>query len=69
VEGDAPHEYARMAIGNNCYIEPNTVIDKGVSIEDGCVIGANSLVLCNIPSGGKAYGTPCRITGQEAGNR
>ncbi len=67
--GEAPYEYARTTIGNNCYLGPNTVIAKGVSIGDGCVIGANSLVLCNIPAGSKAYGTPCRIAGQQVWNR
>ncbi len=63
--GEAPYEYARTVIGNNCYVGPNTIIAKGVAIGDGCVIGANSLVLHDIPAGSKAYGTPCRIADQE----
>ena len=62
--GEAPYEYAKTSIGNNCYIGPNTVVAKGVSIGDECVIGANSLVLHDIPTGSKAYGTPCRIAGK-----
>jgi acetyltransferase-like isoleucine patch superfamily enzyme len=58
--GEAPYDYARTTIGDNCYIGPNTVIAKGVDIGDGCIIGANSLVLRAIPAGSKAYGTPCR---------
>ena len=51
------------AYGDNCYIGPNTVIAKGVTIGAGCIIGAGSLVLSNIQSGQKAYGSPCRTVG------
>ena len=51
------------SIGSRCYIGPNTVVAKGVSIGDGSVIGANSLVLEDIPAGRRAYGTPCRVVG------
>ena len=50
-------------IGSRCYIGPNAVIAKGVTIGDGCIIGAGSLVLHDIPAGSKAYGTPCRVVG------
>jgi acetyltransferase-like isoleucine patch superfamily enzyme len=50
-------------IGSRCYIGPNTVIAKGVAIGDGSVVGANSLVLDDVPPGSKAFGTPCRVVG------
>lgn len=59
--GTAAPERAPTAIGDNCYIGPNTVVAKGVRIGDGCIIGANSLVLDDVPSGSKAWGTPCRV--------
>lgn len=59
--GVAEIERAPTRIGSNCYIGPNTVITKGVSIGDRVVIGANSLVLNDIPSGSQAFGNPCRI--------
>jgi acetyltransferase-like isoleucine patch superfamily enzyme len=59
--GKAPYEYAPVKIGSRCYIGPNTVIAKGVTIGDGCIIGSGSLVLNDIPSGSKAFGTPCRV--------
>lgn len=61
--GQVPIVTAPTRIGSNCYIGPNVVIAKGVTIGDGVVIGANSLVLKDIPSGCKAFGTPCRIVG------
>lgn len=59
--GKAPITRAATKIGSNCYIGPNTVIAKGVTIGDRVVIGANSLVLENIKSDCKAFGTPCRV--------
>ena len=51
------------SVGSRCYIGPNTVVTKGVSIGDGSVIGANSLVLEDIPPGSRAHGNPCRVVG------
>jgi acetyltransferase-like isoleucine patch superfamily enzyme len=62
--GAADIARAPTKIGSRCHIAPNTVIDKGVTIGDGCVIGANSLVLSDIPEGSKAFGTPCRVVGK-----
>jgi len=59
--GVAKYEYAATSIGDNCYIGPNTVISKGVRIGNGCLIGACSLVLEDIPDHAKAFGTPCRV--------
>ena len=61
--GKAEAERAPVRIGSRCYIGPLTVIAKGVTIGDGCVIGANSLVLHDVPAGKKAFGTPCRVMG------
>ena len=62
--GECGPDRAPTQIGSNCYLGPNTVVAKGVTIGDRCIIGANSLVLRDIPSGSKAYGTPCRVVGQ-----
>ena len=59
--GEVGSERASTCIGSRCYLGPNTVVSKGVTIGDGCVIGANSLVLDDIPDGSKAFGTPCRV--------
>jgi len=61
--GQAASELAPTRIGDNCYVGPHTVIAKGVTIGNGCAIGANSLVLHDIPAGSKAFGTPCRVVG------
>ncbi|HEY4942135.1 MAG TPA: acyltransferase [Rhizomicrobium sp.] len=64
--GVAKYEYTPTAIGDNCYIGPNVVVVKGVSIGDRCIVGANSLVTSDIPSGSKAFGTPCRVHGSSS---
>jgi acetyltransferase-like isoleucine patch superfamily enzyme len=61
--GIEPIQQARTSIGSNCYLGPNVVVAKGVTIGDRVVVGANSLVLTDIPSGSKAFGTPCRVVG------
>ena len=61
--GADPIEKNSTTIGSNCYIGPNVIIARGVSIGDRVVIGANSLVLRDIPSNCKAYGTPCKVVG------
>ncbi len=52
---------SEVRIGNNCYVGPNTVISRGVSIGDGCVIGACSFVNIDVPAGSRAWGIPARI--------
>lgn len=62
--GESDYELAPTRIGSRCYIGPNSVIARGVSIGDGSVIGASSLVLHDIPAGSKAFGTPCKVVGR-----
>jgi acetyltransferase-like isoleucine patch superfamily enzyme len=62
--GTAEIERQPTSIGSRCYIGPHTVVVKGVTIGDGSVIGANSLVLEDIPAGSRAHGNPCRVLGR-----
>ncbi|MGP1561788.1 MAG: acyltransferase [Helicobacteraceae bacterium] len=62
--GAMGYEYAKTTIGDRCYIAPGVIIQKGVSVGSGSVIGANSFVNKDIPSGVKAYGTPARVVGK-----
>lgn len=59
--GQQPMSYAPTHIGDRCYLGPNVIVAKGVTIGEGSVIGANSLVLHDIPPHSKAHGTPCRV--------
>jgi acetyltransferase-like isoleucine patch superfamily enzyme len=66
--GKAQYARAPTSIGDNCYIGPCAVVVKGVRIGNRCRIGANSLVLTDIPEGSVAHGTPCRVVGQVGAN-
>ena len=62
--GKEGYERAETRIGNKCYIGPQTVIQKGVTIGDGSIVGAGSLVNKDIPEGSIAFGIPCKIVGK-----
>ena len=47
-------------IGNDVWIGANCVIRQGVSIGDGVIIGAGSMITHDIPSYTVAYGVPAR---------
>lgn len=55
-------EYARpIKICSNVWIGANTAILPGVTIGEGAVIGAGSVVKNDIPPNVLAYGNPCRV--------
>lgn len=54
--------YAKpVRIGNTCWLGANVVICPGVTIGDGCLIGAGSVVTRDIPSNSVAAGNPARV--------
>ena len=65
--GEAEVERLPTKIGSCCYLGPNVVVAKGVSIGEGTVVGANSLVLEDLPPNSKAFGNPCKIRQSSAG--
>lgn len=55
-------EFARpISVGSDVWIGGNVVVLPGVTIGDGCVIGAGSVVTRDIPAGCLAFGNPCRV--------
>jgi maltose O-acetyltransferase len=51
-------------IGDNCWIASNVTVCGGVTIGDGCVIGAGSVVTRDIPANCIAVGNPCKVLRQ-----
>lgn len=62
--GKDAEELSQTSIGNGVYIGPQVVIEKGVTIGNCSIIGANSFVNTDIPSNTKAWGNPAIIIGQ-----
>lgn len=50
-----------ITIGDNCWIGADVTILPGVSIGEGTVIGAKSVVTKDIPANVVALGNPCRV--------
>ena len=61
--GDQHSEYRSIEIGNDVWIAAGSRILMGAKIPDGCVIGANSVVLekCALEPGGVYGGAPVRL--------
>lgn len=54
--------YAKpVKVGKDCWFGANVVVCPGVTIGDGCVIGAGSVVTKDIPALSFAAGNPCRV--------
>lgn len=54
--------YAKpVQIGNDCWFGACVTVCPGVTIGDGCVIGAGSVVTRDIPPHSFAAGNPCRV--------
>ncbi len=54
--------YAKpVHIGSDVWLGANVVVCPGVTIEDGCVIGAGAVVTRDVPPRTFAAGNPCRV--------
>lgn len=62
--GNLPYEYAPVTIGDHCYIGPNSIIAKGVTLGNGTIVGANSFVNRSFPENSRIAGSPAKPLSQ-----
>lgn len=55
------HSPGHARIGRNAYLSAGAAIIGAISIGEGAMIGANAVVLRDVPSGAVAVGVPARI--------
>ena len=61
-ERNSGREWAKpVSIGNDCWIGGSVTILPGVSIGDGCTVGAGSVVTKDIPPHSVTVGNPARV--------
>lgn len=53
--------FGPIIVGKNCFIGCRTIILPNVTIGDGAIIGAGSIVTRDIPAGMIATGAPCKV--------
>jgi acetyltransferase-like isoleucine patch superfamily enzyme len=56
-----PHVFEDVIIGDNVICYTNAVISPGVKIGNGAVIGANSVVLNDVPENAIVVGSPAKV--------
>lgn len=53
--------YAPVIVGNDVWLGARVIIMPGVTIGDGCIVGANSVVTKDLPPYSICAGTPARV--------
>jgi acetyltransferase-like isoleucine patch superfamily enzyme len=53
-------QFADVIIGRHAHIGAGSIILPGVTIGDGCSVGAGSVVTCDLPEWTICYGSPCK---------
>lgn len=55
------HRPGRIVIGDDVWLAANVVVTSGVTIGNGCVVGAGSIVTCDLPPMTVCAGNPARV--------
>jgi acetyltransferase-like isoleucine patch superfamily enzyme len=62
--GILPIKKSPTIIGDNCFIGPNTVITRGIKISNRVYVGANCVIINNVPENSVVMGNPAKIVGK-----
>jgi acetyltransferase-like isoleucine patch superfamily enzyme len=62
--GVADHEYDPVEIGDQCFVGVNSIILKGTTIGDNCLIAAHSRVSGEFPDNSIIAGNPAEVIGE-----
>ncbi|MCW2583708.1 MAG: transferase hexapeptide repeat containing protein [Klenkia sp.] len=60
---DQPRDEADVVIGAGCWLGARVIVLPGVSIGEGAVVGAGSIVTKDVPPHAIAVGSPARVIG------
>ena len=64
--GDSPRIHGLPTIGDRVWIFPGAVVSGPITIGDDAVIGANSVVTCDVPAAEVWSGSPAQRIGSSA---
>ncbi len=64
---DKPDILLPTKIGRDCWLGAGVTVLGGVTLGDGCIIGAGAVVTKDIPPGAIAHGVPAVVKGWRAG--
>jgi acetyltransferase-like isoleucine patch superfamily enzyme len=56
-----PLQFERVKIERNVWIGANATVLPGVTLSEGCIVGAGATVTRDVPSGAVVLGTPARV--------
>lgn len=60
-----PYEGVPVSIGDNCYIGPGAKLLGRITVGNNVVIGANSVLVKEVPDSVTVFGVPARVVSQE----
>jgi acetyltransferase-like isoleucine patch superfamily enzyme len=61
---DQPRDEADVTVGRDVWLGARVIVLPGVTIGDGCVVGAGAVVTKDLPPNAIAVGTPARVVGE-----
>jgi acetyltransferase-like isoleucine patch superfamily enzyme len=61
-----PRTEADVVIGRDVWLGARVIVLPGVTVGDGCVVGAGSVVTRSLPPNSIAVGAPARVVGQRS---